>query len=80
MQTIMEKRRVQTNYLNIKFPSSFSSVRRFYKSYKNEYPDSSLTFKQVEEYIKSLPLYQQHVGNKGPIKKRKIETPPGSQG
>ena len=76
----MEKQRVQTNYLNIKFPSAFSSIRRFYKSYKNEYPDTRLSLRQVEDYIKSLPLYQQHVENKGRIKKRKIETPPGSQG
>ena len=76
----MEKRRVQTQYLNIKFPSSFSSIRRFYNSYKEKYPESLLSYKDVEEFIHDLPLYQQHVTRKQRIKRRKIETPAGSQG
>ena len=75
----MEKSRVQEKYLDIKFPSAFSSIRRFYISYKKEYPESSVTYKQVKQFIQEIPLYQQHVQKREKFPKRKMSPPAGSQ-
>ena len=75
----MEKQRVQDKYFDIRFPCSFSSLPRFYSSYKRHYPRSKVTLKAVKEYIEELPLYQLHVKKKEKFGKRKIGLPPGSQ-
>ena len=75
----MEKQRVQKKYLDIKFPSAFASIRRFYLSYKQAYPKSDVTYKQVKQYIQQIPIYQQHVQTRKKFPKRKMGVPPGAQ-
>ena len=74
-----EKQLVITNYTDIEFPGALGGLYRFYKSYRQKYSNSKITFSEIKSVIETLPIYQIHVQRRSKFPRRKIKKPPGSQ-